>query len=334
MGLQLGCLLLVGCGGGAKEPGLQSLNGKAFGTSWNIKWMGRADPAVKGAVVARLQAVDQAMSTWREDSEIMQVRRGPGAVAVGEHTYFVVKEALALAAQTGGAFDPTVQPLMEFWGFHGEQRATWPTEEDLDEIRQQVGYTKVKLKESDDGGTTIDAGGTALDLSAIAKGYAVDQVAEALSSLGHDQHFVEVGGEVRAQGVGPSGEGWVVGVDRPVEGGAPGVDFAAIFRLRDRSMATSGNYRNQVTVGDKRVGHTLDPRSGLPVESALLSATVLAPDCRTADGLATALMVLGPEEGLGLIEQLPGVEALILVEGAEGIEERASSSLSLYRLKQ
>jgi len=327
-------LLLAGCGGGTPKPALQHLQGQAMGTTWSVKWIGPADPAVESEVVEKLEAVDAGMSTWRADSELMGVRRGPGAVPVSAETYFVVKEALTLAARTGGAFDPTVQPLMEFWGFHGEQRSSWPTDTELAEVRSQVGYTKVKLKESALGGGKVDAGGTALDLSAIAKGYAVDQIAATLTARGHAHHFVELGGEVRAQGAGPGGDGWVVGVDRPVVGSAPGTIFAAIFRLRERSMATSGNYRNQVMGGDKAGGHTLDPRTGLPAESTAVSATVIAGECRTADGLATALMVLGPEEGMELIEKIPDVEVLLLVNGAAGVEERTSSALSLHRLKR
>lgn len=331
-------LLLVGCAKAEPESSpkraLQQLQGEAFGTTWSVKWMGPADDKVEGAIVATLEAVDAGMSTWRDDSELMQVRRGPGPVPVGEDTYFVVREALTMAERTGGAFDPTVQPLMEFWGFHGQPRAAWPTRAELAQIRERVGYAKVTLAEPAVGRFEIDAGGTALDLSAIAKGHAVDRVAGTLSDLGHVQHLVEVGGEVRGRGAGPSGHGWVVGVDRPIEGNAPGVEFAALFRLLDRSMATSGNYRNQVKVGDKPVGHTLDPRSGLPVQTKVLSATVIAPDCRTADALATSLMVLGADEGLRLIEQLENVEALVLVDSPAGPQERVSPSLSLHRIKR
>jgi FAD:protein FMN transferase len=331
-------LLLVGCSDGPPETrtqeALQHLQGKAFGTTWSVKWIGAADPKVEGAIIAALEAVDAGMSTWRDDSELMRVRRGPGPVAVGEDTHFVVREALALAETTGGAFDPTVQPLMAFWGFLGEPRASWPTSAQLGAVREQVGYAKVTLGEPEAGSFTIDAGGTSLDLSAIAKGHAVDRVSMVLSDLGYRQHFVEIGGEVRGRGAGPSGDGWVVGVDQPVSGSTPGAHFAALFRLRDRSMATSGNYRNRVKVGDKPIGHTLDPRTGLPVDTKVKSVTVLAPDCRTADALATALMVLGPDEGLRLIEATEEVEAMILVETSAGQRERVSSSLSLHRLNR
>ena len=124
----------------------------------------------------------------------------------------------------------------------------------------------------------------------------------------------------------------MVGVDKPIAGSTPGVDFAALFRLRNHAMATSGNYRNQVKIGEQVIGHTLDPRSGLPVENSVLSATVIAADCRTADALATALMVLGADEGMRLIDAMEGVESLILVDSPSGPVARESASLSLHRL--
>jgi thiamine biosynthesis lipoprotein len=324
-------ILLVGCGGPVSKPGIQVLQGTAFGTTWQVKWFGTLDPKVESSLLSALDVVDRGMSTWRDDSELMQVRRGAGPVSVSPETYRVVKAALGLASTTEGAFDPTVQPLMELWGFHGEPRATWPSDEELAAVKEKVGYEKVRVLRNGDGSGLLDAGGTALDLSAIAKGHSVDRLSEVLSEYGYNRHLLEVGGELRAKGEGPRGSGWVVGVDKPILGSAPGVDFAAIFELKDVAMATSGNYRNRVTVGERQVGHTLDPRTGLPVESSLRSVTVITDNCMMADGFATALMVLGVEEGLKLVERIPGVDALLLVEGDAGMEERVSSELSRHR---
>ena len=163
----------------------------------------------------------------------------------------------------------------------------------------------------------LNTGGTALDLSAIAKGFAVDRVHAALVSQAPDV-LVEIGGEVRASGDGPRG-GWTLGVDRPVVGSAPGTDLVAMVPLNNQAMATSGNYRNAYEVDGQTVVHTLDPRLGRPVQTDVLSVTVVAEDCMTADAWATALMVLPLNEGQPLVASMPGVEALWFVSSPTGL---------------
>lgn len=331
-------ILLAGCTPAAEAPSAprpyDQLAGKALGTSWSVTWSptpGVASPDVQAAVVAALQDVDAGMSTWRDDSDLSKVRRGPGPVPVRPDTADVVRAALALYDETSGAFDPTVQPLMEFWGLHGTPRTTWPTDDEVAAARRALGADRVAVTWSD-GVVSVDAAGTALDLSAIAKGHAVDRVGGALSTLGIPDWFVEVGGEVRTAGRSPRGEAWRVGVEAPVVGGMPGSALVATMALTQGAMATSGNYRSRYEVQGRPVHHTLDPRTGLPTANRMLSATVLAPDCRTADGWATALMVLGPDEGLPLVEARPQLEAWLIVEGEDGQEVRATSGMAAYRV--
>lgn len=294
---------------------VQQLTGEALGTTYTVKYLvGEiADDDVAAGVREALASVDAAMSTWRPDSDLSRVRATPGPVVVSEATVEVVEEALSLAEASGGAFDPTVQPLVELWGIHGERRQDVPSAQELAAVMAQVGWERIVVGRDPEGRPTVDAGGTALDLSAIAKGYAVDRVSWALSRLGVANHMVEVGGEVRAHGMGPTGTGWRLGIDRPEEGLAPGAQLEAVVRLTNAALATSGNYRNAYVVDGTRIVHTLDPRVGRPVESGIASATVVAPDCTTADAIATALMVLGEEAGMALIEGRPQVEALLLV---------------------
>ena len=302
------------------EESIQELRGEALGTTGMVKWKGSPGADLKPVVDAALADVDAKMSTWRDDSELSAIRAAEGPVDVSAETVFVVREALVLAEATGGAFDPTVQPLVELWGFHGERRTTAPTDEELKAARDQVGWEKVVVT-----ATTVDSGGTALDLSAIAKGHAVDRVSQALSAVHLADHLVEVGGEVRAMGSGSAGP-WRLGVDRPEEGLAPGQQLAAIAGLTNVGMATSGNYRNTYEIDGQRVVHTLDPRTGKPALGKVASATVVAPDCRTADGWATALMVLGPEQGLKLVEARPDIDALLLIVGPDGRFDHVQSS--------
>lgn len=326
-------LLLVGACVAPPEPApSHRLQGEAMGTTWSVTWLGEgpAEAEAEARIVSTLQAIDAAMSTWRDDSELSAVRRGPGPVPVGEETYAVVRAALELAEATDGAFDPTVEPLMELWGFRGNPRSEPPDDDAVAAALASVGWRRVGL-ERIAGVPHVDAGGTALDLSAIAKGHAVDRVSGELSALGATDHLVEIGGEVRAAGAGPSGA-WRLGVDQPIEGGVPGRQLAATVRLSNAGLATSGNYRNTYLVDGQRLAHTMDPRTGRPHASAVLSASVIAPDCRAADGWATALMVLEPEAGLRLIEARPGLEALLLVSDGSGLAARRSSGMGAWLL--
>ena len=310
---------------------LRQLTGEALGTTWTVKFTGGASDAdARRAVEAALAEVDAAMSTWRDDSEISRVRAADGPIVVSEATFAVVGEALELAHATGGAFDPTVQALVELWGFQGARRDDLPDDEAIASARAQVGWQRVRLGRDAEGRPTLDDGGTALDLSAIAKGYAVDRVSWALSTLGLANHMVEVGGEVRAHGQGPTGAGWRLGIDRPEPGAAPGHRLEAVVRLTNGALATSGNYRNTYAIDGQRVAHTLDPREGRPVQTEVASATVVAPDCTTADGLATALMVLGPDRGLELVEARPDVEALLLLIEGDGFRAVESSGMGAF----
>jgi len=320
----------------APQEVYRATQGKAFGTTWNVNWKGDAGSVaeVSTMIAQRLEAVDAQMSTWRDDSELSAVRRADGPVTVSGPTAEVVAAALVLSAQTGGAFDPTVQPLMELWGFHGKPRDDLPAQHEIDAVRSQVGWDRLKVTETADGTPQVDAGGTALDLSAIAKGYAVDQVSEGLSAMGLTEHMVEIGGEVRALGDGGHGDGWLLGIETPQVGSLPGSSLHAVVRLREGALATSGNYRNRYVVDGHALSHTMDPRTGRPTESATLSASVVAPTCRLADGLATTLMVMDPEDGLALVASLPGVEALILSGTGGARSERATAGMESLLVRQ
>jgi len=296
-------MLLLGC---APQAEVHALSGRALGTTWTAKWVGQVDEARGADEITRvLGDIDRQMSTWRDDSEINAVRAG-GSVAVSQPLMDVVQHALTIAARTGGAFDPTVEPLMEVWGLHGNKRTAPPTDDELAAARAGVGWQRVRLSMAP---PAIDAGGTALDLSAIAKGYAVDRVGLALSQAGASSWFVEIGGEVRASG--NRGDGpWRVAVEAPEHGAAPGEFVAQIVELRNQAVASSGNYRNFYELDGERIHHTLDPRLGRPTKSETLATSVIAPTCEQADAWATALMVLSPAEGQSLIEADPTLEAV------------------------
>jgi len=329
-------LLLVACQTPApppepEVPQVVRIQGEALGTTWSVSWLETPElDAEQGRVVVSdvLAQVDEHMSTWRDDSELSRARRASGPAPISQDTALVVDAALDLAAVTGGAFDPTVQPLMELWGFFGTRRDELPTEQEIAAVRERVGWQKVVLAHGS-AGPTLDVAGTALDLSAIAKGHAVDRIHNALAARGASSLFVEVGGEVRVSGPASQRPEWRVGVSVPDPESPPDA-FALVVSLTNGAVATSGNYRNHYQVDGQVLVHTMDPRVGKPVTTNVASATVVAPDCRTADGLATSLMVLPADQGLALIESLPDVDASLLLFEGERFRLRSTSGMSRH----
>jgi thiamine biosynthesis lipoprotein len=299
-----------------------------MGTTWTVRLAefldDEAAAAVEGAIEVELEKVDAAMSTWREDSELSALNRHRDTtpVALSADTAAVLAEALRIGDVTGGAFDVTVGPLVQAWGFGTGQAEDPPSEAKVRELQAATGLDKLRLDPG--AGTVAKAVPTVeVDLSGIAKGYAVDRVAEALEALGHERYMVEVGGEVRARGRNSDGQIWRIGIERPdaVRG-----SLQRIVPLDDAALATSGDYRDFRIVDGVRLTHILDPREGAPVHHRLASVTVLHPSCTTADALATGLMVLGPDEALALAERR-GLAVLLLVrDGRGGFEERSSAA--------
>ena len=300
-----------------------------MGTTYEVSVVAKALDDVRitslhTAIADTLERIDAAMSTWRPESELNRFNRTDTTdpFPVSTATASVFQHALDVSAMTGGAFDVTVGPLVDAWGFGppGHPR-TPPPEAELARLREQVGWERLAV---DIAASTISkrAPDVSVDLSALAKGYAVDQVAELLEHEGLGDHLVEVGGEVRAAGRNARGEAWRVGIARP-SAGPPSV--YSTVGLSGQALATSGDYRNTYLLDGQRVSHTIDPRTGRPVTHALASVSVIDPLCVRADALATALMVLGPDDGYALAAE-EGWPALFLVRLPEGaLEERTTS---------
>lgn len=327
----LACALLLapsGCGDPRVAHELR-LAGEALGTVWSVDLVLPEAPApervaeIRERVDATLDRVDRGMSTWREDAELARFNRQTdlASFSFSPETRRVIAAALDLARETGGAFDPTVAPLVALWGFGAQAADAPPTVAELEEARRRVGWRHLEWSEG--GRLARRVAGVQLDLSAIAKGYAVDALVAELARERPIGALVEVGGEVRALGAKPGGVPWRVGIDDP---DAPGSRLSAVVLLTGGALATSGDYRRVRVIEGRRRTHVVDPRSGRPVERKVASASVIAPSCMEADAVATALMVLGPEEGLAWVEDRPWLEALLMVrEGERVIEKRASS---------
>jgi thiamine biosynthesis lipoprotein len=310
-------------------PARVSLAGEVMGTTWavtlNAPDLSREDRArARQAVERALASVDDAMSTWKPESELSRLNAHASTepFALSAATLEVLAIAQRTSERSRGAFDVTVAPLVAAWGFGAGARppGEGPEGAELAALRQRVGFEKL----------SIDlVGGTAtkrvpelqIDLSAVAKGYGVDRASDALARLGYRDTLVEVGGEVRATGERPGGGPWRLAIEEPDPYGR---SVNAVVELADLAMATSGDYRSFYEAGGQRVTHFIDPRTGRPVQNGLASVSVVHDSAAEADAWATALSVLGPEEGMETALALRLGVYFIWRRADGGIETRAT----------
>lgn len=309
----------------ACAPSLQdcSAAGTGLGTTWRARWRAEAcDPAVGAALQARLDAVEAHVGLFAPDSELAALRSTAGPVPVGEGTALLVREALTLAAQTEGAFDPTIEPLARAWGLHDDPPALRePPEAARAAALALVGWQRVRVGRDADG-PWVDAGDTALDLGAVMEGHAADRLAALLASRGLVDHLVDVGGAVSAAGRGPEGP-WRVGLVAP-----DGVERLAAVRPGRGGVAWA--VAGPVDPG-RPAGVRLDPTTGGLAESDVAAVTVVAPEARQADGLATAVVLIGAERGLALLEALPDVEGEVWTVG--DVQARETTGMGGMRVE-
>lgn len=290
----------------------QKDEGFVFGTIYHITY--QSDRNLKSEIEAELAKVDHALSPFNPKSIITAINENRDT-EVDRMFSDVFQTAMEVSRITGGAFDITVSPLVNTWGF-GFKHDTTPDSMLIDSIRQFVDYRKVKLA----GKKVIKADPRILlDCSSIAKGYGVDAVGRLLEKKGIQNYMVEIGGEVVTRGLSPTHNEWRIGINKPIED-TLGVrqELQEVIHLKNEAMATSGNYRNFYYKNGKRYAHTIDPATGYPVEHDLLSATVIASTCTLADAYATAFMVMGREKALQLLEKLPGLSVYFIYRDADG----------------
>ncbi len=328
------CVFLLSLAGCDSSRELYTLSGPIMGTSWSVKVVGLpagvSRPQLQSDIRLLLESVNNQMSTWDESSAISGYNQAEAGTryAVPPDLFQVLEFALELARDTDGAYDPTIGPLVSLWGFGPDDKAFEPpSDQALSKTRQRIGWEKLELDR--DKRRVLQPGGVGLDLSSVAKGYAVDKLAEFLQARGAEAFLVEIGGELRAHGEKPGGRAWRVAVEKPQSG--PSRQVQQVVSLRERAMATSGDYRNFHLVDGERVSHTLDPRTGQPVEHELASVTVLASDCMRADALATALNVMGPDQGMAFARQR-SLAVLMLIRSDEGgLREKATERFRQLR---
>ena len=307
--LVIGTILIIG---NQKQTPYQHSRGFVFGTSYNITY--QCDSDLTRQIEAELQKVDNSLSPFNDSSCISAINRNESM-----ETDSMFREVFRLAehvsGETGGAFDITVAPLVNAWGF-GFKNGTIPSKQTVDSLRQIIGHEKVRRV-----GNRISKTDQRimLDCSAIAKGYGSDVVGRLLKSKGIENFMVEIGGEIVANGVNEKRAPWKIGVTKPVDDSlSTSSDIQAVLNMTDMAMATSGNYRNFYYKDGKKYAHTIDPKTGFPVQHNILSSTVVAADCATADAYATAFMVLGLDKAKRVLERHPELMAYFIYSDKDG----------------
>lgn len=305
-------------------------SGPTMGTTWKVTVVGAGDPApIAPAIEAELAEIDRQMSDYRDDSAItaFNTRRDTAPHPAPAELLQVVALAREVSEGSGGAFDITVAPLVDAWGFGRPGPREAPGDDEIAALRARVGFQALHADLSA-GTLRKDHPELAMTLSAIAPGFAADRISDRLVALGFPDHLIDVGGEFRARGAGPSGP-WRVGIERPDSPEDARV-VHEVVHLRDAALATSGDYRNYREENGKRLSHTIDPRTARPIAHGLASVTVIHKSAALADAWATALNVLGPDEGAEVAarEQLA---ALFLVRSGSGFDARATPAFVALR---
>ena len=290
----------------------QNNKGMVFGTTYNITYQCESD--LHASIKAELQKVDDALSPFNKHSIITAINNNEDIEVNGMFSD-VFTLAQKISEDTEGAFDITVAPLVNAWGF-GFKSGTAPTKNNIDSLKAIIGYDKVRLE----GKHVVKKDKrTMLDCSSIAKGYGSDVVARLLSSKGVQNYMVEIGGEIVTKGISQRRMPWKIGVTKPVDDSlSVSQEIQSVINVTDKAMATSGNYRNFYYKGGKKYAHTIDPHTGYPVQHNILSSTVIANDCATADAYATAFMVMGIEKAQELLKRHPEIMAYFIYAGNDG----------------
>ncbi len=291
----------------------QREEGMVFGTVFHTTY--ECDSSLMPRIMSELQGVDASLSMFNPQSTLSRINRGESQ-QTDSLLRLIMDISREVSQATDGAFDITVAPLVNAWGF-GFKSGEMPDSARVDSLRQLVGWRKVSI--DDKGLLHKETDGMVLDCSAVAKGLGVDVVAGLYDRLGIANYMIEIGGEVVVKGRNPKGKTWSIGINKPVEDStSTNEELQTILEMTDIAMATSGNYRNFYTSGNKKVAHTIDPHTGYPVQRDVVSSTVFGPTCAVADAYATSFMVLGLGEAKKVLAKHPELKAYLIYLDTEG----------------
>ena len=294
------------------DPDWQTDEGTIFGTVFHIKYHSSSD--LSDSIRYTLRSVDNSLSTFNEESVISKINSNKSD-KLDAMTEKVFMTSIAINSKTNGAFDITVAPLVNAWGFGFENSESIDSLM-IDSILQFVGINKIKIS---NGKIFKSDERVMLDCSAIAKGFGVDMVAEMLNRNNIKDYMVEIGGEVRTCGKNDIGKSWRIGINEPIDDAtSTNTELQNVIEVNDISMATSGNYRNFYIKDNKKYAHTIDPKTGYPVQHTILSSTVLASDCMIADAYATSFMVMGLEKAQNILKTDTTIKAYFIYSKHDG----------------
>ena len=309
-----------------------------MGTTWSAKLATTSDAVVsetdqvelRQGIQTQLDRIVNQMSTWKSDSDLSRYNSADAGTWIALEPEFldVLTQALDLASDSGGAYDPTVGPLVNVWGFGPDrERSEPPSQTEIEAAQQRVSWQRITLDR--DRARVLQPGGVYLDLSSIAKGYAVDRVSDYLVEQGYANHLIEIGGDLRVRGNHIDADGWRVALERPGSGAEehalqsnqlPIGDASVLLTLSERGVATSGDYRHRFESGGREYSHHIDPRSGYPVEPMIAAVSVVASTCAEADPLGTTLIVMGPDQGMRWATER-GIAAMIVVRDGDSFRQ-------------
>lgn len=305
--------LLIACQ--TKKSEYKKISGFAQGTTYSITYENSTKTDFSQSVDSILKAFDQSLSIYDSTSIISRVNANDTTVRVDDWFAEVFNKSAEVCKHSEGAFDITVGPVVNAWGFGNGPIAKHDTAQ-IVELLKYVGMDKISLagkkvlKQSPE---------VKIDVNAIAQGYSVDIVCRYLDKKGIKNYLVEIGGEVKGQGTNPKNQPWRIGIDKPIDGNmAPGNDLQAVVEIKNKALATSGNYRAFYVENGVKYAHTIDPKTGFPARNTLLSATVVCDDCMTADAYATAFMVLGFEKSKKMLGKLPQLDVYFIHNDENG----------------
>jgi thiamine biosynthesis lipoprotein len=298
------------------------IEGRTMGTTYHINVITGTSAEINGLkekINRRLDEINRVFSTYIKDSEISRFNawsRAGEKFQVSDDFINVMKVGRQIYRLSEGAWDGTVNPLVDLWGFGPTRRETrMPPASAIKALLSNIGFDRIEVKEPNFLVKNLAA--VTLDLNSIAKGFAVDAVSQLIAAAGFKNYLVEIGGEVYAAGVRRDGRKWRVGINTPRKGAAVNAVYKAMS-ISNQAFATSGDYRNFIEIKGVRYSHVIDPRTGYPVSNGVVSVSIIAADCTLADGLATAVMVMGAEKGIELVNRLQNVECFIVVQKADG----------------
>lgn len=311
------CLFLLSCGQSNLE--ISRVEGEALGTTYHISYFSEKPLDLTTGLDSIFDVINQSMSTYHENSDISRVNRGEANIRVDEMFQEVFRLSRKVHEESRGYFDPTVGDLVNLYGFGSEEAGVVPDSSMVDSLMQYVGLEKIRI--SPEGLVTKESPEVYIEFNSIAKGYAIDVIGTYLDALGVENYLIELGGELLGKGKNLTKNNyWTVGIDNPQQEEGETRELQAVLELRDRAMATSGNYR-KFRVNDRtgqRFVHTINPLTGYPEEGDMLSVTVLAENCALADAYATAFMAMGIQQAVDMLLMLDGLDVFFLYLDDQG----------------